>query len=77
MWVVASAIALVFWSIALTQRMGVARTIGILGIVLGFAPLVALAIGYLPMDIHGVLAFIVTQTVWSIAVGVLLIRGRI
>jgi hypothetical protein len=45
--------------------------------VLGFAPLVALAIGYLPMDIHGVLAFIVTQTVWSIAVGVLLIRGRI
>jgi hypothetical protein len=77
MWVVASAIALVFWSIALTQRKGVARTIGILGIVLGFAPLVALAIGYLPMDIHGVLAFIVTQTVWSIAVGVLLIRGRI
>jgi hypothetical protein len=77
MWVVASAIALVFWSIALTQRMGVARTIGIPGIVLGFAPLVALAIGYLPMDIHGVLAFIVTQTVWSIAVGVLLIRGRI
>ena len=77
MWVVASAIALVFWSIALTQRMGVARTVGILGIVLGFALLVALAIGYLPMDIHGVLAFIVTQTIWSIAVGVLLIRGRI
>jgi len=77
MWVVASAIALVFWSIALTQRKGVARTIRILGIVLGFAPLVALAIGYLPMDIHGVLAFIVTQTIWTVAVAVLLIRGQI
>jgi hypothetical protein len=77
MWVVASAIALVFWSIALAQRSEAARTVGVLGIMLGLAPLVALAIGYLPMDIHGVLAFIVTQTIWSIAVGVLLIRGRI
>jgi hypothetical protein len=77
MWVVALAIAIVLWSLALVQRTGSARTIGVLGILLGLTPLVALALGYLPMDIHGVLAFIVTQTIWSVAVGVLLIRGRI
>jgi hypothetical protein len=75
-WIVAAAAAVLLWSLALLKRSGPARTVGVLGALLGLTPLAALALGYLPMDVHGVLGFIVTQTIWSVAVGVLLIRGR-
>ena len=77
MWVVASALALVFWLYcpSLTKRGRLAQ-LGILGMLLGLLRgWWRFALGYLPMDIHGVLAFIGTQTIWSVAVGALLIRG--
>ncbi len=74
-WVVATSAAVILWSVALTGRG--ARTVGVLGVVAGVAPLVALAAGRLPTNVHGVGAFVLVQAVWGVAVGVLMIRGRI
>src|SRR5947208_2877070 len=54
-----------------------ARAVGGLGCVAGGLPVVALLSGHLPMNVHGVLAFILAQTVWSLAVAAMLIANRI
>jgi hypothetical protein len=75
MWVVSTALAVVLWSISLVRRAGSARAVGALGLVLGGAPVIALASGYLPMNVHGVLAFVISQTIWSLAIAWLLVRA--
>lgn len=77
MWVVATSAAVLLWSAHLVGTTGSARAVGILGCVAGAAPVVALASGYLPMNVHGVGAFVLVQAVWGVAVGILLIRGRL
>jgi hypothetical protein len=70
-----SAVAL--WSISLIGRPGALRVIGLLGCVAGTGPVLAMLAGYLQMDVHGMLAFVLVQTLWSLAIAAQLIRGRI
>jgi hypothetical protein len=73
--VVAMSAALLFWSAAMLGGRGIVRAVGVLGWIVGAAPLIALSIGLLPMNVHGVLAFMLGQAIWSSAVAVLLMRG--
>ena len=75
--VVTMSIAVLFWSVALLRGSGPVRAVGLLGWLAGAIPLIGLSIGLLPMNVHGVLTFMLTQTVWSTAVAVLLVRGDI
>jgi hypothetical protein len=69
--------AAVFWGCGLLRRQGLLRAVGALGIVCGAVPLLALALGRLPMDLHGFGAFILMQTVWGLGVAAALIRRRV
>lgn len=75
--VVGTSIAILAWSIALAHRVGAARWLGWMGMLLGMAPIVALALGKLPMTVHGFGAFVLLQATWSIIAGVHMLRGRI
>jgi hypothetical protein len=75
--VMAMSLAIVFWSLPLMGRPGLLRAIGTLGCLAGAMPMIALLSGYLPMNVHGVGAFVLVQAVWSLAIAVQLIRNRI
>jgi hypothetical protein len=75
--VVAMSVALLFWSAALLRGRVLIRAVGVLGWIAGAAPLIALSVGLLPMNVHGVLAFMLTQAIWSTAVAALLVRGDV
>jgi hypothetical protein len=47
------------------------------GCVVGAGAVVALLSGRLPMNVHGVGAFVLAQAVWGVAVAVLLMRNRL
>jgi hypothetical protein len=72
--VVAMSAGIVSWSIAIVRGSRAPRWLGALGFVAGLAPAVALAIGVLALDVHGMLLVVVCQTAWNIAAGVYLIR---
>jgi hypothetical protein len=69
--------AVALWSILLLHRGGGTRAIGVLGLLCGLLPLLALATGNLPMNLHGFGAFVLAQAVWYLAIAVQLVRGRI
>jgi hypothetical protein len=76
-WVVASSTAVIFWSTAFVhRRSGLLRAVGMFGWIAGALPLGALFSGYLPMNVHGVLTFILCQGTWNLTVAALLIRNR-
>jgi hypothetical protein len=75
--VVAMSIAVVLWSVALLRGHGLVRAVGILGWLAGAAPLFAMPMGLLPMEVNGVLAFMLAQAAWSGAVAMLLVRGDV
>jgi hypothetical protein len=77
MGVIATSLAVMLWSLSLIRRPGVLRVVGTLGCIVGALPVAALLLGYLPMNKHGVLAFVLGQTAWSLALGVQMIRGRV
>jgi hypothetical protein len=75
--VLAMSIAVALWSIGLLFRGAGVRAVGVFGCIAGIIPAAALLSGYLHMDVHGMLAFVFAQTVWSLAVAWLMVRGRI
>jgi hypothetical protein len=77
MGVLAMSIAIVLWSIPLVGRRGLLRLTGVLGCIAGALPALALLSGHLPMNVHGVLAFVLAQAVWNLAIAFQLIRNRV
>jgi hypothetical protein len=71
--VVGMSLAIVFWAIAV---FGSRRTMGTVGLLAGGIPVVALAAGHLPMDMHGMMTFVLAQATWGLLVGVAMMRGR-
>ena len=69
--------AIVAWSCAILDRSGLIRAIGGLGIVLGIATAAMLVTGTLILNVHGFLLLVVTQAIWTIAIGMQLARGRL
>lgn len=67
--------AVACWSVALARR-GRRATAG-LGAVTALVLSAAILSGHLPMDVHGMMAFLLVQALWGVAVAALLIRGRI
>ncbi|HME91451.1 MAG TPA: hypothetical protein VKE49_08500 [Myxococcaceae bacterium] len=72
---VASSGAIVLWSASIVKNRALALGIGIYGLVLGPAIVIALVSG-LPFSVHGFGLVILGQTIWFIAVGILLWRPR-
>ena len=69
--------AIAAWSLALFRHGGAARLIGWFGLIAGAASGVAVVAGLLRLDVHGMLLVVLIQGVWSLAVAVQLVRGRI
>ena len=54
-----------------------ARWLAIVGFVTGIAPAVALAVGAIRLDVHGMLLVVVAQAIWNLGAGIALIRGKV
>ncbi len=72
--VVAMSTGIFCWSLVLLERRSWARGIGILGLVVGTLPVVGLLSGRLALHVHGMLAVVAAQAVWSVCVGMWLIQ---
>ena len=73
--VVASSIAIVFWSISLPKAPAPAPAARIVGIVVGVVTLAALLSGHLTLDVHGFGLVVLTQSVWVVLVAAILLRA--
>ena len=73
----ATSAAITAWSCVLLGRGGGVRAIGIFGILLGTATTAMLISGTLILNVHGFLLLVVSQALWTIAIGAQLIRGRL
>lgn len=74
--VVASAAAIVLWSIAITRSGALARALGWYGCLLGPVTLVAVFPGHLRLDPHGFGLIVLGQALWFVGVGVELWRAK-
>lgn len=68
-------VGIVAWSADLLLAPRIARPLAILGLLIGFVPAAALAMGLLHLDVQGMTWVVLLQAVWNIGVGVVLIRG--
>ena len=73
--VVAMSSGIFCWSLDLCGAAGWSRVAGVLGCAVGLSCALALILGRLQLDVHGMLAVIVAQAGWNVTVAVLLIRG--
>ena len=69
--------AVLLWSFVLLPRSGTMKAIAILGILAGAFPVIGLASGHLSMDVQGAGLLVLAQTIWSVAIGIQMIRRRI
>jgi hypothetical protein len=75
-YVFASSAAILLWSSAILAHGRLSRVAGVLGAIVGTLALVAMVIGHLRLDVHGFGAVVLTQGMWMITVGVLLVRAH-
>ncbi|MEK6703744.1 MAG: hypothetical protein AABZ53_15900 [Planctomycetota bacterium] len=73
--VIGMSAAVALWSIVFLSRGRSTRTLGILGVIGGIIPVVALLAGQLPMTVHGFGAFVLVQAVWGVMAALWLLRG--
>jgi hypothetical protein len=73
--VVASALAVVFWSVAILRTRALPKWVGVLGVGVGGLISVAFLSGHVGLDVHGFGLIILTQAVWLVAVGAMLVRS--
>lgn len=74
--VVATAMAVVLWSIALVRQGGLGRWVGAAGIAANVGLLVALLGGWLTLDVHGFGLFVLVQAAWGLMVAAHMLWGR-
>jgi hypothetical protein len=73
--VVASCSAIALWSLAIVKSRALSIAIGIYGLLLGPAIIIAMISGALSLDVHGFGLVVFCQAIWFIVVGVLLLRS--
>ena len=64
------------WSLDLLRDRGLIRLVGMLGCVIGLVPVIALPIGAIHLDVHGMLGVVLLQALWNLAIAALLLRAR-
>lgn len=74
--VVASSVAILLWSVAMVRNRFLSRGLGIYGCILGVAVLLVLFSGHLRLDTHGFGAVMFAQAAWFIIAGSLLWRSE-
>ena len=62
------------WSLELLRGSGAARAVGAYGLLTGLGCVLAIVVGVLHLDVHGMTAVVLLQSVWTIALGALLLR---
>jgi hypothetical protein len=72
--VAASSVAILLWSLAILAARTFARAAGILGCLIGALALIGILSGSLRLDVHGFGLVVLAQGIWTLLVGVLLIR---
>lgn len=75
----AQSVGILLWSWVLVLRAGApkwVRAVGALGLAVGAFPVLGLVSGSLTLDVHGMLAVVLAQAVWTIAIGVWLVGSR-
>lgn len=72
--VVAMSVGVAAWGLSLLGRR---RSLALVGVLAGALPVTLLAVGHLPMNVHGMLAFVTAQAIWGIAVGVPMARDNL
>jgi hypothetical protein len=72
--VVASCVAIALWSLMIVKTRALSPAIGIYGLLVGCATVIALALG-LRMDAHGFGLVIFGEGIWLVVVGILLMRA--
>lgn len=74
-WMIAVSAAVLLWSVELVRReKALERSIGAYGIALGAVTITGMIAGIIGLSVYAVLAMVAAQTLWSVLVGVLLIR---
>ena len=74
--VVASSISILLWSATIARSRALALGMGVYGLFLGPATVLAVVSGHLSLDVHGFGLVVLGQAVWFIGVGVLLCRAE-
>jgi hypothetical protein len=73
--VIAMSAAIVLWAIAFMHERG-GHWLAIVGILAGVLPATALALGFIRLNVSGMMLVVVAETVWNLAAGVYLIRSK-
>jgi hypothetical protein len=74
--VVASCSAVALWSLTIVLRRVFPVALGIFGLLLGPALIIAMMAGGLSLDAHGFGLIIFSQAIWFIVAGILLLRSK-
>lgn len=74
--VVASSAAIALWSMIMVKRPALSVGIGIYGLLLGPAVVIAMVTGGLSLNVHGFGLIVFGQALWFIALGVLFLRAE-
>lgn len=69
----ATSAAILAWSLALLARGS--RGLGVFGLLVGLLPIAGIASRHLTLHLHGMLAVVLAQALWSLAVAIVLLRG--
>jgi hypothetical protein len=66
---VASSVAIILWSISVLRNGGLARGTAVYGCIISSLIIVGICLGHLRMDVHGMTAVSLGQTIWFILAG--------
>ena len=66
---VAASLAIIFWSASALRNGGFGRSVATYGWVISALIMVAIGVGHLRLDVHGMAVVLLAQTIWFIVVG--------
>lgn len=70
-------LAVLLWSLELIWRARARSAVGALGLIVGISPIILLLMGRLPLSFGGMLAFVVSQAAWYLAIALQMILKKV
>lgn len=71
---VGTSIAMILWSVSVLRNGGLSRSVAIYGCIVAPLVIVAIAIGHLRLDVHGMTVVMVSQVIWFVVAGAQMLR---